>query len=97
MGSFVKVERADTSEPHPLIYSLAWQILSRVAVGQHWGFEDRKTTPILIVQRISPDEFMVRVRGEGRELRLDLVNTARTVSDVLYRLHPNKTSKPQVP
>ena len=97
MGSFVKVVRGKkavgtSAKPHPLILSLAYQILSRVAVGAYWGFEKaeigkEKKTPVVVVRRVSEDEFAVSARGQGRELRLDLVNTALKVSDMLYQRH----------
>ena len=89
MPSFVHVTRDPSFAGHPLATALVMHRLQSMRIGSYWGFETEKENTVLLVKRLSNKEFALAVCGAGRELRLDLVNTAQKVSDTFARLNPS--------
>ena len=87
---FIHIPPRSRRTGHPLATALVMSALERVGVGRYWGFESRREEkPVMLVRRVSEVEFAVAVLGAGREMRLDLVNTAQTASDTLASLNPS--------
>lgn len=90
MKPFIHIPRPQEYPGHPLATALVMSALQGVEVGRYWGFNTaKKDKPVLLVKRLSSQEFALAVIGAGREKRLDLVNTAQAVSDTLAQLNPS--------